>query len=69
MSKQHDMNANFDHELVLDGSAAYALTVFFPVKSRLVLLSRKENVETRVKSLYSATVCPLKFVTIYGMWR
>jgi len=62
------MDANFDHELVIDGSSAYALTVFFPVKSHLVLLSRKENVETRVKSRYGATVCSLKFVTIYGGW-
>jgi hypothetical protein len=52
------MEANFDHELVLYWSSAYVLTIFFPAKSHLVLLSRKQKVESRVKPRYGATVCP-----------
>jgi hypothetical protein len=63
------MDENFDHELVLDGSSVYPLTDFFSKKSRLVLLSRKLKVEIRVKPRYGATVCPPKFVTLYGGWR
>jgi hypothetical protein len=37
------MDANFGHELVVDGNSTYALTDLFPVKSRLVLLSRKQK--------------------------
>jgi hypothetical protein len=40
--KHHIMDGNCDYEMVFDGSSAYALTGFFPVKGCLVLQSTRQ---------------------------